>query len=278
MKRVILLLFCFLLLKLSSAQSTSGLILRADSAYYDYKNYSVALDLYTKAKLNLKRHDKDYGYVADKIAKTLFYLQQFFKDDNSKSIEHSKQFLELIAKDGAYITPELVSKKYFMYKNIVVGYFGLGQIQNARPFQDSLYRAYKNKELPQGMERYYNFEKFVYNNQNVWGYEAFPELGDKETEGSFSKHIYYIYSRDSAGQDKDQLFTLQTVKIHKLQGTEPDFVLTKRTRTKESEISQSIWSYTFTNPVDYKKLHNAVVDVLKGNAETDTKSVIPLKQ
>jgi hypothetical protein len=273
---------CFLLGVLfhlsATAQSGEELLKKADSAYFDYKDFETALGLYTKAKMQIKPDHRDYSYVVDKIAKTVFYLQQEKKNDHARSIELSKQFIQLIDKEADLITPELVSKKYFMYKNIVVGYFGMEQRDKAKPFRDTLYNAYKNKQLPRGMDRYYNFENFVYNNQNVWGYEAFPELGDKETEGSFSKHIYYIYSRDSLGEDKEQLYTLHTVKIHKLKGTEPDFVLTKRSRTTENEISQSFWKFTFTNPVNYEKLHSAVVEVLKGGVKPDTESVIPLKQ
>ncbi|MEX2380553.1 MAG: hypothetical protein WD530_07400, partial [Vicingaceae bacterium] len=66
-----------------------------------------------------------------------------------------------------------------------------------------------------------------WNDLNVWGYEWYPQLGDPETEGSFAKHIYYIYSTDEDGKDKDQLYTLQTIKIHKREDTPPYYVLTK---------------------------------------------------
>jgi hypothetical protein len=64
------------------------------------------------------------------------------------------------------------------------------------------------------------------------------------------------------------------VKIHKLNNTEPDFVLTKRTNNDKQETSESIWKATFTNPIDYKKLHDAIVEYLKGNLQPNTKSII----
>ena len=272
-------LFCAPFFSITSVgQSTDELIEKADSAYFDYKDYTTALTLYNKIKGQLKPADKDYGYAVDKVARTLFYLDQQNKDNHLKSIELSKQFIDLANKEGNYINPEILDKKYFMYKNIIVGYFGLGQRAKAKPYQDTLYQAYRNKRLPEGIDQFYCFEKFMYSNQNVWGYEAFAQLDDKEAEGSFSKHIYYIYSQDSEGNDKDQLYTLETVKVHKLQNSEPDFVLTKRARTKEQEVSGTIWKYTFNNPVEYEKLHNAVVDFLKGGVQPDTKSVIQVKQ
>ena len=278
MNRSILLLFGIFISITTIGQSTDELLQKADSAYFDYKDYETALNLYKKIKSQLKPIDKDYSYTVDKVARALFFFEQNSKSNYAKSIELSKQFIDLADKEGVYINPEILQQKYFMYKNIVVDYFGLGQKSKAKPFQDTLYQAYRNKQLPNGIDEFYCFEKFVFNNQNVWGYEAFAQLGDEKAKGSFSKHIYYIYSQDNEGNDKDELFTLQTVKVHKLTTSEPDFVLTKRARTKTQEISETIWTYTFNNPVDYDKLHNAVIDFLKGGVKPDTKSVYDLKQ
>ena len=278
MNKSILSFFAFYFSIAALGQSTDELFQKADSAYFDYKDYPTALKYYREIKDHLKPSDKDYAYIVDKIARSLFFLQQLNKGDNVKSIEYSHQFIDLANKEGSYITPEVLDKKYFMYKNLIVGYFGLGQMAKAKPFQDTLYKAYKNKQLPDGIDHFYCFEMFVYNNQNVWGYEAFPQLGDKDAQGSFSKHIYYIYSRDNDGNDKDELFTLETVKVHKLNGSEPDFVLTRRTRKNGQEISETIWTYTFNNPVDYKELHNVIVEFLKGGVKPDTKSVIQQNQ
>lgn len=252
---------------------------KADSTYFDYKDYNKALGLYNKIKSQLKTSDKDYAYTVDKIAKSIFYLQlQVAEKDNwEQSISLSNQFIDVVEKESKYIEPELEVKKYWMYKNIVVGYFGLDQQKKAIPYQEKLYQAHKDNKLPKGLNEYYCFEKFVYNNQNVWGYEWYANLGDKEAEGSFSKQVYYIYSRDDVGSDKEQLYTLETVKIHKLKSGGPDFVLTKRVNKEDQEVSQSIWAYTFANPVDYTKLHNAIVECLKGDIKTDTQSIIDKK-
>lgn len=254
---------------LTFGQKLDQLFQNADVSYFDKKDYQTALELYKGIKAQLKSTDKDYPYTVNKIATSLFNLEQEAdkKDDFSKSLEFSNEFIDLIDVEAKYIEPKLAAKKYWMYKNIIVAYFGLDQRDKAKSYQDKLYDAYKNKQLPEGINEYYNFEKFVYNNQNVWGYEWFAALGDKETKGSFSKQIYYVYSRDDKGNNKDQLFTLETAKVKKLKNTEPDFVLTKRFYSATDKLSESIWSSTFNNPVDYIKLHNAVVDYLKGNAK-----------
>jgi tetratricopeptide (TPR) repeat protein len=248
MKKLIMILYFGLVLQtITYGQTINQLFQKADSSYFDYQDYKSAIDLYNKILNKLNPSDKDYNYVVDKIAKSLFYVEQQVREENDflKSIEYSKEFITIIEKEEKYIDKEIVTKKYWMYKNIVMDYFALGKKDEAKPYQDKLYQAYNNKELPEGINQYYCFEKFVHNNLNVWGYEWFAKLGDKETEGSFSKHVYYIYSRDSIDNDKDLLFTLHTVKIHKLKGDEPDFVLTKRTYNNNQEQSESIWNCTF---------------------------------
>jgi hypothetical protein len=207
--------------------------------------------------------------VAFGLSAALFYLVQEVKvkDDWRATVEFSTEFLKVLEDDKEFIPSGLQTKKYWAYRDLVVAYFGLGERDKAKPYQKKLYSAYKKKELPEGINHHYNFEKFVLNNQNVWGYEWFAQIGDKEAEGSFSKHVYYIYSRDSAGRDKDQLFTLETVKIHKFKNSLPDFVLTKRSNDNKQEQSESIWNYTFDNPIDYVKLNNAVKEFLNGGVK-----------
>ena len=272
-------IYCFTsLLTISAFGQTNidQLFSKADSSYFDYKDYETALDLYEQIRNQIDSSHKDYIYTIDKIARALFYLEMEAREKNDveKSIELSKEFVNHADNYPKRIDPAVLEKKYFMYKNIIIGYFALGQKDKAKPYQDKLYTAYENKELPEGIDEYYNFEKFNWNGLNVWGYERYPQLDDPKTEGSFSKHVYYIYSTDEEGNDKDQLYTLQTVKIHKFKGDEHDYVLTKREYLDGGEKSESIWTYTFNDPVDYEKLHNAVVEYLKGNVESDTESEV----
>jgi hypothetical protein len=189
-------------------------------------------------------------------------------------ISLSKEYLKIIKEDSIFANPELQSKKYWIYKNLIVAHHGIGDTLVSEKYRKLLYEAKKQDILPEGLANYFNFEKIVYKDLNIWGYEWFAELGDKETEGSFSKHVYYIYSRDSKGKDKEQLYTLETVKIHKFSGSEPDFVLTKRIYSKDSEKSQTLWTYTFRNPIKYSELHQVILEFLNNNTKPETETII----
>lgn len=66
----------------------------------------------------------------------------------------------------------------------------------------------------------------------TFGVEWYLELGDPETEGSFSKIVYYVYSTNPDGTDKGQLYRLHVLKFHKSDDSVKfDYVLTKRLET-----------------------------------------------
>ena len=269
-------LFCFLLVAsvISFGQTTEDLIAKADTAQIGKNDFNTAIEIYRKIKPQLNKSDKNYRLVEGKLAAALFNqeIKESKNNNFSKSLDLSKEFIELLNKDSTYFTAKQINSKYWAYKNIIVDYFGLGQRDMAKPYQDKLYQGYKNKELPKGLDTHYCFEKFVYENKNVWGYEWYPQLGDKETEEVFSKHVYYIYSSDDEGNDKEQLYTLHTRKVHKLDPKEPDFVLTLKIFDEQGEEKRSstFWKYTFSNPVDYVKLHNAIVEILKKGLAAST--------
>lgn len=254
---------------------TSQQKLQEANAFLDDKDYVNSLKLFREIYAQVNHKDTTFNSVAYGLCASLFYtiIDKKAKDDWNATADLSVEFIKVLRDDKDFIPKGLQEKKYWAYKDLVVAYFGLEQRDKAKPYQKKLYDAFKKKQLPEGIEHCYNFEKIVHNNQNVWGYEWFAELGDKEAEGSFSKQVYYIYSQDSLGRDKDQLFTLETVKIHKLKKDEPDFVLTKRVYDKKKEQSETIWTYTFDSPIDYEKLHNAIVEYLKGRVKTDTRSI-----
>ncbi len=271
----LLLIFLFLLPIFAFSQSQSSLLLKANQLLEEQK-FSDALTIFKQLRSSSSKSDTVYKDIAYGYSATLHSLGENAKkeDDWNQLIELRKVLIKSLEEDKAYLRPGLQDFKYWAYKDIIVSYFGLNEHSKAKPYQDLLYTGYKNKTLPEGIDEYYNFEKLTINNQNIWGYEWFPSLGDKETEGSFSKHVYYIYSRNEDGSDKDQLYTLHTVKVHKLNKDSPDYVLTKRTYNNEQEVSETIWSATFNSPIDYKLLHNAIMDYVYGKLKSDTKSTI----
>jgi hypothetical protein len=244
------------------------------------KDYVSSLKLFQEIYTRADKSDRNFRDIAYGRSASLFYglVDVMKRDDWNKAIELADGLIKALDADKDVLDPVLLDKRYWATKDLIVAYFGLGQRNKARPFQAVLYEAYEQKRLPEGLDRAYNFEKFVHDGLNVWGYESYAELPDLEPGTSFSKHVYYVFSRDDRGNDKEELFTLETAAVHKLTPDLPDFVLTKRIRGGESLRSETYWEFTFNDPVDYEKLHQAVIEILKGGAKPSSTSTAKIKR
>lgn len=192
-----------------------------------------------------------------------------------KSLQYGLEALQLIEKGKPYFDEKFASREFFMTKNIVVSYFGLGQLEKAKKYKDILYKAYKDKKLPQGLDEYFNFTFFKWEGKNIWGYEWFEELPKDRFSKSFSKIVYYVYSTNPDGSDKDQLYRLHVLMFHNIDPSNKiDYVLTKRLDTATNEVSGTLYAYTYSENIDYIKLQADIREVLKGNYKPDAKSTI----
>jgi tetratricopeptide (TPR) repeat protein len=263
----IILIGCVIVCATLGAQENDKILsAHADSAYAS-KDYEQALDAYSHLITMFDKKDETYKSIILKYAKSMYFTEIMYRDDQrfKESLSLAKAFMKLLSAEQENLEPFAQKTKYWMLKNEIVDYFGLGYRDSAKQYQDTLYMAYKNKLLPDGLEKYYNFEFFKLDTLNIWGYEWYPELGDPETMGSYSKQVYFVITTDDKGHDKQPLYTLETVKIHKFDNTiKNDYVLTKRYVEQGRCISETIWSVGFISPVDYAKLHDAVVAVVKG--------------
>lgn len=204
-----------------------------------------------------------WSYVS---ATSRLEMQYRLKERFDSSLYYAHEALRYIEKGKPYFDSSFAVRQYWMYKNIVVSSFGLGKPDNARKYQDLLYKAWKDKTLPEGIDRYYNFSFFKWEGKNVWGYEWYPEPGDPETAGSFSKIVYYVYSTNADGTDKDHLFRLHVSKLpERSTPAKFDYVLTKCLEKASNEVSGTLYSYTYNRKIDYLKLQNDIREVLKGN-------------
>lgn len=195
-----------------------------------------------------------------------------------KSLEYGLEALVLIEKGKYYFDKKFAERKFWMHKNIIVSYFGLGQLDKAKEHQKILYDAYNEKSLPNGMDEFYNFAYFRWEDKNVWGYEWFEDLPEDRMSKSFSKIVYYIYSTNSKGEDKDQLYRLEVLMFHKIDTSiKFDYVLTKRLEKATKEISGTLISYTYDKEIDYAKLQADIKEVLKGNYESNATTTIKKK-
>jgi hypothetical protein len=243
-------------------------------------NFAEAYHILKEIEPRCDSKDTLYSYILWYYAATTSELEKQYRtaEKFDISLTFGLEALKLIEKGKAFFDAKFAMREYWMYKNIIVSYFGLGQIDKAHKYREILYKAYKEKKLPDGIDKYFNFTYYKWDNKNIWGYEWYPELGDKETEGSFSKIVYYVYSINADGSDKDQLYRLHVLKFHKLDNSVKfDYVLTKRLETATDEVSGTLYSYTYNKKIDYIKLQADIKEVLKGNYEPDTKSIIKKK-
>lgn len=241
------------------------------------ENYSEAYNILKEIEPKCDKKDTLYNYILWYYVGATSELEKQHRTSEKfdKSLQYGLEALKLIEKGKSYFDEKFATREYWMQKNIVVSYFGLGQIDNALKHKDILYKAYKDKKLPDGLDKNFNFTFFKWEDKNVWGYEWYPELGDPETQGSFSKIVYYVYSTNPDGSDKDQLYRLHVLKFHKFDNSVKfDYVLTKRLETATNEVSGTLYAYTYYKKIDYLKLQKDIKEVLKGNYEPDTKSTI----
>lgn len=216
--------------------------------------------------------DSLYDYTLWNLTEIVSYLESASRscEDFRSSLEYGSEALALIKKGIKRFDSEFAEREYFMIKNIVVSYFGLGDYAKSRKYMDLLYKAYKNKTLPEGINEYFNFDFFKLDDKNIWGYEWFAELPKDRFSSSFTKVVYYVYSTNPDGSDKDQLYRLHVLMFHG-HNKHFDYVLDKRTETETAEIGGTFFSYTYKKDIDYKKLHNDVIQIVTGDLQPDTK-------
>jgi len=204
------------------------------------------------------------GYQYDIVS---FFESNFrMNEDFENSLEYGLEALDLIEKIYGEGTADP-----FMIKNIIVSYSGLKRYDEAQEYRDWLYAAYDEKVLPEGIDEYFNFDYFKWEDKNIWGYEWFEKLPENRFSSSFTKVVYYVYSTNDDGSDKDQLYRLHVLMFHG-DNESFDYVMTKRLDTATNEVSGTFYAYTYKEDIDFEKLHNDVIEILKGNFQPDTKS------
>lgn len=259
--------------EISKKYQTADSLLQSD-------NFLEAYKIFKEIEPKCDKKDTLYTYILWYYVGATSELekQNRMSENFDKSLQYGLEALKLIDNGKEYFDEKFASREFWMHKNIIVSYFGLGQLDKAQKHKDILYKAYKDKKLPDGIDKYFNFTFFKWEDKNIWGYEWYPELGDPETQGSFSKIVYYVYSTNPDGTDKDQLYRLHVLKFHKFDSSVKfDYVLTKRLETATNEVSGTLYAYTYDKKIDYVKLQTDIKEVLKGNYEPDTKSIIKKK-
>jgi hypothetical protein len=264
MRTTIVSLLLFALLPFANAQTAADKYNQANTLADDGQIEKAYLIVDSLLKV-VDQKDTLYSYVLFSAgAMTAKMAMEFTTSQKWKEgINYGNAFLSLYNDNKEFFDTQLEGRLYWVYKNLLVSSRALKLTAAFDKYRKLLYDAYKKGGvLPDPLDQYFNFEFFTWNGLNVWGYEWYPEIGDPETKGSYSKHVYYIYSTKANGDDDKQLFTLQTVKVHKIDDKQDDYVLTFRRYSENGDYSKTHWKATFKDPVDYDKLHDAVVDYL----------------
>lgn len=240
-------------------------------------NFKEAYQVLWEIESQCDPKDTLYPYILWHYTGAATRIEKDFRDKElfDSSLVYGLEALQLIQKAIPHFDEKFAAREYWMTKNIVVSYFGLGQLDNAQKYKNVLYQAYRDKKLPDGIDKYFNFTFFKWEDKNVWGYEWFEELPEDRFSKSFSKVVYYVYSTNPDGTDKEQLYRLHVLMFHKIDPTiKFDYVLTKQLSAAKNEVSGTLYAYTYEKNIDYKKLQADIREVLKGNYNPDTKSVI----
>lgn len=212
------------------------------------------------------KNDTLYEYTVWYRTMTASHLEEVarYQEDFKTSLKYGLDALDGIKKGKFMFGDEFANQQYFMVRNIIVSNFGLGNFKEGKLWKDKMYAAQKDSLLPEGIDQYFNFDFFKMGDKNVWGYEWFAELPENRFSSSFTKVVYYVYSTNPDGSDKEQLYRLHVLMFH---GTNEnfDYVLTKRLDAAKNEFSGTLYQYTYKEDIDFEKLQKDVKAVVSGN-------------
>ena len=211
--------------------------------------------------------DKSQAYrdATDDYYRTTYMLEMAYR--------YQENFREALKLDEEMLTLMKPETDYFAIRNKIVCYTGLGNYKKAAENRALLYKAYKKNKLPCEYElcHYYNFDFFKIDTLNIWGYEWYDELPKNRFSTSFTKVVYYVYSTNPDGSDKDQLYRLHLIMFHGID-MPFDYIMTRYISTENGEIRGSMYEYTYKENIDYEKLHNDVIEIVRGGKKTDTQN------
>ncbi len=263
--------FAFGQTEISTKYNRADSLLQAD-------NYLEAYKILEEIEPKCDKNDTLYNYILWYyiVATAELERQNRMVEQFETSLKYGLEALELIQKGESRFNEKFASREYWMIKNIIVSYFGLGQFDKAKKYRDILYKAYEEKKLPEGIDGCFNFDYFKLNDKNIWGYEWYPELPEDRFSSSFTKIVYYVYSTNADGTDKDQLYRFHVLMFHQ-DSTDAifDYLLEKQMETNEATISGSYYQYTYNADIDYKKLKEDIKEIISKEIEPNSRRTIP---
>lgn len=249
--------------------------------YFDGENMEEVYHSSKALKTQMPQSDSLYHNVIWYYTTAATSLEQESrkKEDFTTALKYALEALSVIRENKMSFDESFRAREYWMIKNIIVSYFGLNKLKEARAYKDFLYKAYDEKKLPEGLDGYFNFDYFTIDHKNIWGYEWYPRLPENRFATSFTKVIYYVYSQNEDGSDKDQLYRLHVLMFHQ-DSKDPrfDYILERKMDTDSTLVSGSYYNYVYKKDINYLKLREDVKSIILNKTEPDTRRVNAKKQ
>ncbi len=253
------------------AQSSLDSLLKVGDTHFESKDYETAKAAYTEIKKQSTKGSQVYNYVADQICCILYFQRDDLRaaKQYEASIKFQESLLRYIETEKEYIRPFWqLDQKCVIIMGVIINYFTLEDYANANRYKAKLYKMYREGTLPDSgdFKKYFYFDMFEWNGLSVSGREYYQKLGDPDNKAGFSKVIYDVYSIDAKGNDKDHLYQLQVLKVHKRDASVKmdDYVLSILYPTrKPGKIGGPDHDYTYNRVIDYVKLKKDIIEVLE---------------
>ena len=269
MKKIFIFKLFFLIPFLSFAQNDNLTQYQNILDYNANQKPDSAYQLIKKLERHVLKSDSLYPFVLESKIIALMELEKEARRSANfeKSLEFGLETMQSFQLGKTFLKADILKNEYLMTKNLIVSYFGSGNIEQGLEWKEKLYRFHKAGLLPRGMQVYFNFDFFTVDDLNVYGYEWFAEYPKSPYDKSnFTKLVYYVYTQKPDGSDDQQLYRLT---LQKFNGTarNMDYVLTKKSGSGPDETSVTLYAYPYVKKIDYQKLQNDVREIAGGNIQ-----------
>lgn len=168
----------------------------------------------------------------------------------------------------------------WMLKNVIAASRGAGDMKQFYKYKNILYKDYKNGSLQDkgSIGKCFNFDFFRIGDKNIWGYEWYHEMPKNRFGSSFTKIVYYVYSTNPDGSDKEQLYRYHVLMFHQDQeGSKFAYILERQIEDDQQIQRGSYYSYVYNEDIDYEKLQRDIKEIVSNNIGPDSKGIIPKK-
>ena len=230
--------------------------------WIDIGEYGQAYFEARRLEATIPPTDSSYLDVVDLSVQLATAIEKFLRLDEqyAEALPYARAITKLIRKNPGKLGANYEKRVPFSIKNQLVNSFGMEDLERADSLRGVLYEMQAEGKLFEGLDEFFNYDFFRYDSLNIWGYEWFAELPEDRYGSSFTKVVYYVYSTDEEGQDKDQLYRLHVLMYHG-DNENFDYVLT----LYRGEARQTLYCYYYKEDIDYVKLRNDVKAVLSGD-------------